>query len=125
MFGKTMRVEHAWQPERQATDFYILSEGYRPTVDGGGEVSPGTTFIAKPLEFEAVGRHGTISTTGPTLRLDRDMGREFMQAMMDAAWEMGLRPSGVKDLESTLEATRFHLNDMRLLAKVRKAETKE
>lgn len=40
----------------------------------------------------------------------------FLQAMMDAAWEMGLRPKGMKDQRDELAAVRYHLEDMRRLA---------
>ena len=119
MIKQAFRVETQWRPELQCTDLYVLAEDVRPNSDPL-EVVAGATFIAKPMEFESIPRHGSAS--GPTLQLERDAARNFMQAMMDAAWNMGLRPSGVKDLESTLEATRFHLEDMRLLAKVRKSE---
>lgn len=49
-----------------------------------------------------------------------DGGKEFLQAAMDEAWEQGLRPAGFQDFKNELAAVRFHLEDMRLLAKVRK-----
>lgn len=42
----------------------------------------------------------------------------FLQAAIDAAWEMGMRPKGFADHTSELKATRYHLEDMRVLAKV-------
>lgn len=52
-----------------------------------------------------------------------DVGRgrradSLLQAFLDAAWEYGLRPKGFKDHTSELTATRYHLEDMRALAKV-------
>ena len=43
----------------------------------------------------------------------------FLQAAMDAAWEAGLRPLGYEDTRQKVGALRYHLEDMRLLAKVR------
>ncbi len=45
--------------------------------------------------------------------------RGFLQAAMDQAWEIGLRPTGHTDNSSELAAVRFHLEDMRTLAKVK------
>lgn len=44
----------------------------------------------------------------------------FLQAALDAAWEQGLRPTTYADHTNELKAVRYHLEDMRLLAKVRK-----
>ncbi|KKL84524.1 hypothetical protein LCGC14_1963900 [marine sediment metagenome] len=43
---------------------------------------------------------------------------DFLRAMMDAAWEIGLRPSGYEDHANELSAVRDHLADMRKLAKI-------
>lgn len=40
----------------------------------------------------------------------------FVQAVMDAAWEAGLRPSQYRDAIQELGAVRYHLEDMRSLA---------
>ncbi len=50
-----------------------------------------------------------------------DMSEEtddFLRAIIDAAWEHGIRPTGFQDHTNELTAVRFHLEDMRLLAKV-------
>lgn len=44
----------------------------------------------------------------------------FVQAVMDAGWKAGLKPAGYEDASRELTATKFHLEDMRLLAKVKK-----
>jgi hypothetical protein len=43
---------------------------------------------------------------------------DFLRAIMDVAWGTGIRPTGFEDHTNELKATRFHLEDMRLLAKV-------
>ncbi len=43
---------------------------------------------------------------------------EFVQAIMDAGWKAGLKPLGYEDASRELTATKFHLEDMRILAKV-------
>ena len=40
----------------------------------------------------------------------------FMQAVMDAAWEDGMRPTGFADVKNEIAAVRYHLEDMRKLA---------
>lgn len=97
-------IEH--RPERGTTWLWLRR-------DVRGEAPQ----IVKPVEFEAMKRHGAVSKE-PTLELDSDEFRDFMQAMVDAAWNMGIRPSGVNDLDNTLEATRYHLEDMRALSGV-------
>ena len=45
-----------------------------------------------------------------------DDGAAFLQAMLDVAWEAGLRPASFKDHTNELTAVRYHLEDMRKLA---------
>lgn len=42
-------------------------------------------------------------------------GTDFLQAALDHAWEVGLRPRGFFDTPNELAATRAHLHDMRAL----------
>lgn len=42
--------------------------------------------------------------------------RNFLQAMVDLAWQEGIRPTGVEDYRGELRAVREHLADMRTLA---------
>lgn len=49
----------------------------------------------------------------------QDSHISFLQAAMDAAWEVGLRPMAYEDTRQELAAIKYHLEDMRLLAKVR------
>lgn len=45
--------------------------------------------------------------------------RGFLQAMSDAAWEIGIKPKQIEDNSNELKATKFHLEDMRQLAGVK------
>lgn len=45
-----------------------------------------------------------------------ERAREFLQAMMNAAWEIGIRPSSAQDQRNELAAVRYHLEDMRKIA---------
>jgi UDP-N-acetylmuramyl pentapeptide synthase len=46
--------------------------------------------------------------------------RSFLQAASDAAWEIGIRPNQLQDDIKELSATKYHLEDMRQLAGVKK-----
>lgn len=45
---------------------------------------------------------------------------EFLQAMADAAWEIGIRPQQMEAHQNELKAVRYHLEDMRMLSGVKK-----
>lgn len=47
---------------------------------------------------------------------DGDVVRPFLQACMDAAWDIGIRPTQAQDQRDELKAVRYHLEDMRALA---------
>ena len=57
-----------------------------------GEIGPGDPFLSFPSKVKA---------------------REFLQAMVDAAWDMDVRPTGIKDYEAANGAQKAHLEDMR------------
>lgn len=42
--------------------------------------------------------------------------RAMLQAMSDAAWDIGIKPKQIEDHTSELKATKYHLEDMRTLA---------
>lgn len=46
--------------------------------------------------------------------------RGFLQAMSDAAWEIGIKPKQMESQASELKAVRYHLEDMRQIAGVKK-----
>lgn len=78
---------------------------------------PGKTAFMTHVAFTDVDE-GTVGPEAPSFQFAGDEGREFLQAFMDAAWEQGIRPVGLEDHTNELKATKFHLEDMRLLAKV-------
>lgn len=90
----------------------------------------GFAYVA-PLELRRIEDGGMYST--PTLsdfsdtRIAREDGlavacdvQAFMQAALDEAWRMGLRPAAFSDTTQELSAVRYHLEDMRKLAKMEK-----
>jgi len=70
------------------------------------------------LVFEPFDRHSYV--TDPTIRDHGDFLRDgygsFLQAALDAAWELGMRPAGFNDTRESMAATKAHLEDMRALA---------
>ena len=104
------------------TDYQVWSDSLRlfaRYVDHQGK-----SHVVKPLSFAEIERGHAYST--PTLGLS-DFGtfdetpqdvKGFLQAAMDAAWEFGLRPAKFADATNELKATRYHLEDMRRIAKV-------
>lgn len=81
--------------------------------------SQGKNARVRPLTLEVV--DPGLLVDAPTLdgTWESNFGVEgFMQAALDAAWEMGLRPTGFADHTNELKAVRYHLEDMRALAKV-------
>ena len=73
--------------------------------------------IVTQMVLEDIPRHGLISTDAQVINPDEV--ESFLQGALDFAWELGLRPKGAKDMTNELKAVRYHLEDMRLLAKVR------
>jgi hypothetical protein len=49
------------------------------------------------------------------LHHDKYENEAFLQAMMDAAWERGLKPAGYRNDNPQLDAIKYHLEDMRKL----------
>lgn len=83
------------------------------------EDANGTLAVAAPLKFTRVDPSVldatmTLEATASTANLD---GRALLQAMLDHAWELGLRPGGVPEADTTKQvaALHRHLEDMRAL----------
>lgn len=79
----------------------------------------GTRVFLQPFVWKAyaentlVPRDEAFAIEG---RFGADEVRQFLQAAMDAAWDMGLRPAQAKDRSDELASVRYHLEDMRKLA---------
>ena len=72
----------------------------------------GTTYIARPIVFEESAA-GFIAQ--PTLSIDGREGRGTLKELMDQLWIMGIRPNPelAGATPAALDATKFHLEDMR------------
>lgn len=69
----------------------------------------GSESICRPLVFEPLPPDTLVEN--PTI----DDGGALLQAMLDHAWEIGLRPRGFSDVPLQTAALKEHLNDMRAL----------
>jgi hypothetical protein len=90
---------------------YVLREEF----DGAYTVMHGA-------QLHTYQRH-TLSSEDEFFLSDEQSGidvRAFLQAMSDAAWEIGIKPKQIEDNSNELKATKFHLEDMRQLAGVKK-----
>ncbi len=100
------------QPERMARLLHLVREG-----------ADGAVTVIQHMVMETVPRGAVFPKTDGVLGMvSREETDDFMRAIMEVAWKAGIRPTGFEDHTSELKATRYHLEDMRLLAKVRKPE---
>lgn len=79
--------------------------------------TPDGMKLARPIElvFEPI-EEGAVAE--PTLRMDSGYARELFKALAEALDSEGIKTLKDANLEGVLEATRYHLGDMRLLAGV-------
>lgn len=105
------------------TDYQAWNDARRLFIrfdSWGGEVKRG---LVQPLVLAQVER-GMVYDT-PTLSETFEDSQDntgdvtgFLQAALDAAWELGMRPTAYADHTNELKAVRYHLEDMRQLAKL-------
>ncbi len=81
---------------------------------------PGTIAVVQALVMRSVPEGSLIAQDDGILADHSDESEDFLRAIMDVAWNVGIRPTGFEDHTNELKATRYHLEDMRLLSKVRK-----
>lgn len=103
-----VRIEHTW-----FDDSYQLF-AWRETRDGKRHFAHGFRFGDTDPE-DTFPRQAPRPLVVDYRENRQDNVRSFMQAVLDAAWELGLRPAGFKEHETELKATRYHLEDMRRL----------
>ncbi len=106
-----MSLWKAYLESQQWRDRRCLHLRRRDPMGGQvGIVQPFTTHIIKEGELmpESDGVLGEFSQ-------ETD---DFLRAIMDVAWDAGIRPTSFEDHANELKATRYHLEDMRVLSKV-------
>ncbi len=79
----------------------------------------GRVDIVQPLILKTV-EQGVLLTGQSGLLGDttREECKEFLRSLMDAAWDIGIRPIKFTDHTNELTAIRYHLEDMRTLSKL-------
>ena len=84
------------------------------------DLPDGAFALVEPLVLTRHERshHGT--SMGPTISGWNNIVRDFLQGALNEAWRIGLRPDGYENATNELKAVRYHLEDMRQLAKVNK-----
>lgn len=75
----------------------------------------GREFVALPIELKFK-EHQVAEREEPTLILPRFMADDFLRALAEGLDEMGIKTDQDAKLAGTLDATRYHLEDMRRLA---------
>ena len=83
----------------------------RKEYDGSRAFLQPFTYKTFPA-YSAVAKEDAFCIAG---EFGSDDVREFLQAMMDAAHDLGLTPTKAKDHTDELKAVRYHLEDMRTL----------
>ena len=78
------------------------------------------SYVIEPINpvFKQISRGERIEK--PSLAIGDSLeATEFIQSFLDEAWKLGFRPSETikteRELSSILEATKYHLEDMRKL----------
>jgi len=97
-----------WFARVEATDF---DRTLRMLIgrESGSETWP--SLVVAPIEMQAYQPHEVIQ---PTAEFHAPEGRAMLQAIVDAAFEAGIRPKGADHTRETA-AMRRHLEDMRTL----------
>lgn len=82
------------------------------------EERDGKVYAVQPMEMIFKECPGG-ATTGPSLRIAGAYANEFMKAFAEALDKKGVKTENDHKIAGTLEATRFHLEDMRKLLKLK------
>jgi hypothetical protein len=102
---------------RVHTEYSISTNGQSMAIIQ--ETLGGHRAFLQPLQFKAFAPNIMVPRE-EAFAITDDFGDEnvkpFLQAMMNAAWDLGLRPTQAKDQTGELAALRLHLEDMRTLA---------
>ncbi len=77
---------------------------------GGGQYS-----VAKPVDFTFVTHKDSDINTPPTIKLNSFFAQEFLHAWAEALKEEKISVEDTFNLEGQLQATKYHLEDMRKL----------
>lgn len=98
------------------------TSGYRMYV-ARTELDGRFSVITQPVQMKTKEANQGLGLDEAMLddsRMPHESVRSFLQAMSDAAWEIGIKPKQLEDSSNELKAVRGHLEDMRQLAGVKK-----
>ena len=82
----------------------------------------GSRNLVKPLQLTPVPKWGVAPELQGVLGDMTGETDDFLRAIMTVAWDAGIRPTGFQDHTNELTAVRYHLEDMRSLAKIPKGK---
>jgi hypothetical protein len=124
-----MKFENVWKafvqydPCTDTRGLHMVFSGHREPKEGGrfgNEYSDAPKrFVVAPFEFKEV---DGFAKNEPAFVDDYNAvadGISLLQAIVDACWEAGIKPKKIHAHESEMAAVRYHLEDMRKLAKVK------
>ena len=96
--------------------FWIERVDYsrRITVRGAEMFDDRSVSVCLPFTMQRVAAD-ELAPQEPMLNMDEYHGKAMLQALVDACWEEGIRPTGVEDFKRVNDAQGRHLNDMRSL----------
>jgi len=81
----------------------------------------GKVYAAQPLDlvFKEIKEPDRAINPSATLQLDEVMGRELFQALAEALDKEGIKTPSQHNLVGQLDATKYHLEDLRELLKLK------
>ena len=79
----------------------------------------GRRAVALPVKLEMKVIELGAMVTEPTLRLNGGLADSFLKAMANGLDEYGIKTDQDAKLQGTLEATRYHLSDLRKILKIK------
>jgi hypothetical protein len=74
----------------------------------------GAIAIARPLTLEVVDTQSPVCHP-PTIQVGYN-DEQFLQSIVDQAWDMGIRPRYARETTPEINAIKYHLEDVRRLA---------
>lgn len=85
---------------RRTREIIIWAEGER-----------GAQYVAEPLVFKEMAPHDLAGQ--PTIRLPGAEADQLLQALLDHAWSLGMRPAGFLDTTRQVAALDNHIADLK------------
>ena len=94
--------------------FHIENNPVNATMQVWGAEQPqsGSHSVLQPIEFKA-SKLG--ARPKPFIDMRDDHAKQMLQALVDACWNHGIRPSGYEDFRKQNDAIGAHLKDMRVI----------